>query len=47
MGKRLRNSKWTRWDESEALNKGFSRSLKDDKVGFVQLFVEYGAEIDR
>lgn len=35
------------WKRDEALNKGFSRALKQNKKSFVQLFLDYGADIGR
>jgi hypothetical protein len=42
--KRTRNFSWTR---EEAINKAFSRALKENKKAFVQLFLDYGADIGR
>lgn len=42
--KRTRNSSWER---EEAINKAFSRALKENKKAFVQLFLDYGADIAR
>lgn len=37
----------SRREQDEALNKGLSRALKEDNVGFVQLFLDYGADTER
>lgn len=36
-----------RWIQTEAINKGLSRALKSNKLEFVKLFLDYGADIEQ
>uniref|UniRef100_A0A7S0THV7 Ion transport domain-containing protein n=1 Tax=Hemiselmis andersenii TaxID=464988 RepID=A0A7S0THV7_HEMAN len=36
-----------RWKRDEALNKAFTRALKENNKSFVQLFLDYGSDIGR
>lgn len=36
-----------KWVQTEAINKGLSRALKLNKLEFVKLFLDYGADVEQ